>query len=92
MAAKEYIHFIDDLGVHLSKREFDNGARIWDAAIRSAEALKPSHNSDYAAALRKCLNEWGYDHGFSLPCHRWNGLYQRLNALRSKQRTRLRSL
>jgi|GEM_PF-4918966 len=24
----------------------------WNAAIKTAEALKPSHNSDYAAALR----------------------------------------
>jgi hypothetical protein len=51
MAAKEYIHFIDDLGVHLTKREFDNGAKIWDAAIRSVKALKPIAQQPHAVKV-----------------------------------------
>lgn len=53
-------------------------------ALNAIEATSTSTNSGYATALGKCLNEWGYDHGISLPCHRWEDLYQRLNALKAE--------
>ena len=49
--------------------------------------ISASDNDDYATALRKCLNDWGYDNGITIPCYRWNDLYIRLEALKKEYST-----
>ena len=72
------LSLMDDLVLEASALRKEN------AALKIKVAELTSTNSGYATALGKCLNEWGYDHGISLPCHRWEDLYQRLNALKAE--------
>ena len=37
-----------------------------------------TRNMSVSEKIKKCLNDWGYDHGVSLPSHRWEDLYKRL--------------
>jgi hypothetical protein len=76
------INFVDD---HICKT--DPSQKVLDSWVRikkdAAEALKPSHNSDYAAAL-KVVGEFCIEHSSSEQCIDFRGwLLQRLNETRS---------